>query len=86
MLLVNKVDLVSVVSEQFGLSKKQAEDIITFVLDTCFEKAKEIGKVRYGNHRFERVDRNARTGRNPKTGEIINIPARIKITYRNTTL
>lgn len=83
---MNKVELVEKVAQEFGTTKVEAEKIAMFVLGACFDAALADGKVRVGPHRFERVERAKRKGRNPQTGEEIEIPARTKVTYRNLSL
>lgn len=83
---MNKAEMVTKVAEQFDTTKREAEEFVTFILDTCAAEAKENGRVRIGDHRFERVERAARKGRNPKTGEEIMIPARTKVMYRNVAM
>ena len=83
---MNKVELVEKVASEFGMTKAEAEKCAMFVLESCFQAALTDGKVRVGSHRFERVERARRKGRNPQTGEEIEIPARTKVTYRNLSL
>lgn len=83
---MNKAEMVTKVAEKFDTTKREAEEFVTFILDTCAAEAKENGRVRIGDHRFERVERAARKGRNPKTGEEIMIPARTKVMYRNVAM
>lgn len=83
---MNKVEMVDKVSGKFGVTKKDAEELITFVLDECATAALKDGRVRFGSHRFEKVERAGRKGRNPKTGAVIEIPPKVKVTYRNVSL
>ena len=83
---MNKIEMVDKVAEQFGITKKDAEEMVMFILDTCVRSALNDGRVRIGSHRFERYERAAREGRNPRTGEVIKIPQKIKVTYRNVNL
>ena len=80
---MNKSEMITKVAEKFECTKKDAEGYVEFILDTCAKAALEDGKVRIGTHRFERVERAERKGRNPKTGEELVIPAKTKIAYRN---
>ena len=73
---MNKTELVAAVAEASGLTKKDAEAALTaFTVEV--EKALKAGdKVRLvGFGSFETKERAARTGRNPKTKETIEIPA-----------
>ena len=83
---MNKVEMVDKVAEQFGITKKDAEEMLMYVLDTCVGAALKDGRVRIGTHRFEKYERAERKGRNPRTGEVIDIPSKTKVTYRNVNL
>lgn len=73
---MNKTDLVNSVAEATQLSKKDAQKAVDVVFDTITESLKNGDKVQligFGN--FEVRERSARKGRNPQTGEEIDIPA-----------
>ena len=73
---MNKVTLISKIAEKSGLSKKQAEVALSAFIDSVTEALKEGDKVQLmGFGTFEIKERGARTGRNPATGETIEIPA-----------
>ena len=73
---MNKVTLVAKTAEKSGLSKKQAELALGAFIDSVTEALKEGDKVQLmGFGTFEVKERAARTGRNPSTGETIEIPA-----------
>jgi DNA-binding protein HU-beta len=73
---MNKGELVDKVSEATGITKKDAERVITATLETIQEAVAEGEKVTLvGFGTFEPRDRQAREGRNPKTGETLTIPA-----------
>lgn len=74
---MNKADLVNSISEQTGLTKtksNQVVDAITSVIAETLSKGEKVTLVGFGT--FTTTDRNARKGRNPKTGEVIDIPAK----------
>jgi DNA-binding protein HU-beta len=74
---MNKADLVNSISEQTGLTKtksNQVVDAITSVIAETLSKGEKVTLVGFGT--FTTTDRNARKGRNPKTGEVIEIPAK----------
>lgn len=81
-----KDDMAVKLVEKFGWSKKDAKEYISTILDMCMEGAMEDGLVRIDTHRFKKVERAARLGHNPKTGEKINIPAKTIVQYRNTRM
>lgn len=74
--MANKSDLIDTVAQSTSLTKKDA----TRAVDAVFESIQDIlskgGKVQLiGFGTFEVRERAARTGRNPQTGEEIQIPA-----------
>ena len=80
---MNKVTLVAKIAEKSGLSKKQAELALGAFIDSVTEALKEGDKVQMlGFGTFEVKERAARTGRNPSTGETIEIPASKTPTFK----
>lgn len=74
---MNKQELVDVISADAGTTKKQAEAVINAVMDTVVKQVARGEKVTLvGFGTFEARQRKARTGRNPKTNEPIEIPAK----------
>jgi len=74
---VNKAELVEEVSNQTGLTKKtsrEAVDVITSVVTDALVGGEKVTLVGFGT--FQIMERKARTGRNPQTGGIIQIPAK----------
>jgi DNA-binding protein HU-beta len=73
---MNKADLINVVAEKAGLSKKDTERAISATIDAITEALSNDDKVQLvGFGAFEVKKRASRTGRNPKTRESIVIPA-----------
>lgn len=73
---VNRTELVSAVAQKASLSKAQADAALSALQDVILESVARGEVVRLtGLLSVERVDRAARTGRNPRTGEEIHIPA-----------
>jgi len=73
---MNKNDLVAAVAEKTGVPKAEAEKIIDATLDTVTGTLKGGDEVRLvGFGTFVVTTRKAGTGRNPRTGEEIKIPA-----------
>lgn len=72
---MNKNELVSIVSDKLNMTRAQTEDVIDTFLDTIQETLSKDEKVVVsGFGTFEVRTRVARSGRNPRTGEEINIP------------
>jgi len=73
---VNKTDLVNSVAEATGLSRKDATNAVESVFNSISDALAEGDKVQligFGN--FEVRERAARKGRNPQSGEEIEIAA-----------
>lgn len=73
---MNKTELINAVAEKATLSKKDSEAAVTAALDAISAALAEGDEVRLvGFGTFEVKKRAARTGRNPKTKEPVEIPA-----------
>jgi len=73
---MNKGDLVDAVAEDAGLSKADATravDSVLAVITTALKDGNQVSLVGFGT--FTVKKRAARTGRNPRTGEAIEIRA-----------
>ncbi len=74
---MNKTELVASVSESSNLSKKDVQKVLDGVLAAIGDSLKKGEKVALtGFGTFETVKKEARIGRNPRTGETLEIPAR----------
>ena len=73
---MNKTELITAVAAKTGLTKKDAEVIVSATFDTVAQELAKGEKVQVsGFGIFEVKDREARVGRNPHTKEAIQIPA-----------
>jgi DNA-binding protein HU-beta len=73
---VNKSELVDLVAEKAGMSKKDSEKAVKAVLESITDGLVGGDKVQLvGFGTFEVRNRKAREGRNPATGEKIKIKA-----------
>ena len=73
---MNKTELINAVAENAKLSKKDAEAAVnafTSVVADTLKKGEKLQLIGFGT--FEVRERGAREGRNPKTGETIEIAA-----------
>ena len=69
---MNKTELVAAVATKAELSKKDADAAVKAVIDAVTEALKDGEKVALvGFGTFEVKTRAARTGKNPRTGEVI---------------
>ena len=73
---MNKTELVAAVAEKSGLTKKDAERVVSATFETITAQLQKGDKVQIsGFGIFEVKEREARVGRNPRTKEAIQIPA-----------
>ena len=73
---MNKQELVANVAEQASLTKKDAEKAVNAVFETIKNALGEGDRIQLiGFGTFEVKDRKARKGRNPQTGDEIEIAA-----------
>ena len=73
---MNKTELIDAVAERAGLSKTDSSSAVDAVFETISATLAKRGTVALiGFGTFSTSDRAARTGRNPRTGETINIAA-----------
>jgi integration host factor subunit alpha len=80
---MTKADLVEAIFEKIGLSKKEGLEIIELIFDTMKQSFVEGESVKLsGFGTFNVRKKNARRGRNPKTGEDLEITPRKTITFR----
>lgn len=79
---MNKTDLVNVVANETGLTKKDVDSTVNAALSAITAALKEGDKVQLiGFGTFEVKATAEREGRNPKTGEIIKIAASKKPSF-----
>ena len=73
---MNKAELIKAISNETGLSKKDTETTINSFVNVVSNALVNKDKVQLiGFGTFETRERAARTGKNPQTGETLNIPA-----------
>ena len=75
---MTKASLIDYIAEETGLTKADATRALEAMLDGLTKGLKEEGKVTLvGFGTFYAKKRDARSGRNPQTGEEVKIPARV---------
>ena len=73
---MNKTELIAAVAETAGVSRKDAEKVISATFNTIAAELAKGDRVQIsGFGIFETKERQARVGRNPSTTETIQIPA-----------
>lgn len=80
---MNKTELIAAMAETSGLSNKDCETALAAFITTTENTLKAGNKVQLvGFGSFEVKERAARTGKNPATGEQIEIPASKSPTFK----
>ena len=80
---MNKGDLINKVAESANLTKAQATSAVNTVLESIGEtltKGDKVTLIGFGT--FSVGKRDARTGRNPQTGESITIAAKANVKFK----
>lgn len=77
----SKSEIVTAIAESAEISKKQAEAALETLVRLSYQEAHN-GFIIPGLGKLVLVDRPARKGRNPATGETIDIPARKAVKFR----
>lgn len=80
---ITKAEIVDALHERVGFSKKEAAEFVEMVFDTLKEtlaKGEKIKLSGFGN--FVVRDKRERRGRNPQTGDSIQIEARRVLTFK----
>lgn len=73
---MNKQDLINTIHEMVGGTKVQSEEIMECIINSIVKTLKSSGEVSIaGLGIFSTKTRAARSARNPRTGEIVNVPA-----------
>ncbi|MDE6099964.1 MAG: HU family DNA-binding protein [Paramuribaculum sp.] len=80
---MNKTELINSIAEKAGLSKIQAKAALDATINTISEqliKGDKVALIGFGT--FAVAEKNARKGINPRTKEIIEIPARKQVKFK----
>ena len=74
---MNRKELIDHISKVAGITKNQAEAVLNTLLSAIVKALLKNGKINvFGLGGFSLVNRSARTGRNPQTGNSIQIKAK----------
>ena len=80
---MNKLDLIAAVADEADLPKAKAAEVVDAVfgaIEGALKKKEEVRLVGFGS--FVTADRAASTGRNPRTGEEIQIAASTSVRFK----
>jgi DNA-binding protein HU-beta len=78
---MTKSQIIASVAEKSGIDKKQATAALEALATLAYENAGDGFSI-HGLGKLVKVDRAARMGRNPATGETIQIPAKTVLKFR----
>jgi DNA-binding protein HU-beta len=76
-----KGQIVAAIAEKTGLTKKQVDEVLAAQAELAYQEA-AAGFTIPGIGKLAVVQRSARSGRNPATGETIQIPAKKSVKFR----
>ena len=80
---MTKTELIAITAEKAGMTKKDAEKAVSAALEAITAELAAGNRVQLaGFGIFETKTRQARTGRNPKTKEAIEIPASTSVAFK----
>jgi DNA-binding protein HU-beta len=79
---VNKGDIARIVAYNEGITIEKSNRIVSLVFKAISEKIADDNVVIVGFGTFSKSERKRRTGRNPKNGEPIEIPAKTVPVFR----
>ncbi|GBQ82002.1 histone-like DNA-binding protein HU [Asaia bogorensis NBRC 16594] len=80
---LNKQELIAAVAEKTDLPKAKAGDVVEALfasIEEALARKQEVRLVGFGS--FATATRKAAKGRNPRTGEEIDIPASVSVRFR----
>ncbi len=78
---LTKSQVLTTVAEEVNMTKKDVAEVIDALVQLSYKQAKN-GFTIPGLGKLVVVDRKARMGRNPATGEVISIPAKKVLKFR----
>ncbi|MDP2683839.1 MAG: HU family DNA-binding protein [bacterium] len=80
---MTKSQLMAYLSEKSGLAKKDVVSFMELLTETAYNEVKANGEFTFpGIGKLVKKHRNARQGRNPATGETIQIAAKTVVKFR----
>ena len=80
---MTKKDIVRTISEELGLTQLKTKEIVQKTFDGIIDVLANDGRIELRNFGvFEVKKRAARKGRNPKTGDAVDVPAKFVVTFK----
>lgn len=82
---MKKPEFIEKIAAKTGMSKKAVDDVLKAMIETVWDEIASSGEsILHGFGKFKTVDRAARSGRNPRTGEAIEIAAHKGLKFKIT--
>ena len=81
---LTKFDIVKNLNDEIGLNKREAKELVDSFFDNIkklLSQGHEVKLSGFGN--FQLKDKSSRPGRNPRTGEDVEITARRVVTFKS---
>ncbi|MCB0405010.1 MAG: integration host factor subunit alpha [Bdellovibrionales bacterium] len=79
---MTKAELIDAIYEKVGFSKKEAADLVELLFESMKEELCKGGTIKIsGFGKFRVRDKKSRMGRNPQTGQAMEISARRVLTF-----
>ena len=81
---LTKSDIVENLNNEIGLNKREAKELVEMLFDdikNLLSEGHEVKLSGFGN--FQLKDKSSRPGRNPRTGEDVEISARRVVTFKS---
>ena len=80
---MTKSELLATLANETGLKKKEVDGVLQALRNTIYKTLKKEGKIKLEGLGVCQVkDRKARVARNPRTGEMVNVPAKKVVKFR----
>jgi len=79
---MRKPQLATVISEETGLNREEANEVLNAILDTITKAVDSQNVTLVGFGTFEKRHRGARNGKNPQTGEALQIKASNTVAFK----
>jgi DNA-binding protein HU-beta len=80
---MNKSQLLQMLADKTGKTRKEVSSFLELLVETAYAEAKRNGEFTIpGLGKLQKKERAARMGRNPSTGEQIQIPAKTVVKFR----
>ncbi len=80
---MTKSELLGMLANETGLKKKEVENVLQALRNTVYKTLKKEAKIKLdGLGVFQVKDRKARMARNPRTGEMVKVPAKKVVKVR----